>query len=218
MILSFSQKWPASMGKWAGQPTYFVEKVLKSLPDKENYYPALCGNCGWKGMSSICGGGDAIADTGDYSDPCCPKCERETINDYCGVELLNDGYYQQSSVNPKLHTIRAGNRWEAGMDIHFAINPRSKNYFQFAPVMECTSVQEIELRWWKPEHPEQYINDYDDASNMRYCDVYVDGKLMSTGYVKKLAQNDGFDSVEQFFAWFNKDFKGQLIHWSDLRY
>lgn len=197
------------MGEWAGQPTYFVEKVLKSLPDKENYYPALCGNCGWKGMSSICGGGDAIADTGDYSDPCCPKCERETINDYCGVELLNDGYYQQSSVNPKLHTIRAGTRWEAGMDIHFAINPRSKNYFQFAPVMECTGVQEIEIihTGYSPNTPAVYIHNGKSLMNP-----------LSYSEIETLAQNDGFESIEQFFAWFNKDFKGQLIHWSDLRY
>lgn len=28
----------------------------------------------------------------------------------------------------------------------------------------------------------------------------------------------GFDSVKDFFRYFNKDFKGKIIHWTDLKY
>jgi hypothetical protein len=34
----------------------------------------------------------------------------------------------------------------------------------------------------------------------------------------RLARNDGFDSVEDFFSFFPEDFKGKIIHWTDLRY
>lgn len=101
MTLSFSTKWPQHMGEWAGQPNYFVEKILKSLPDSHiNYYPAICGNCGWKGMSSLCGGGGQIADTGDYSDPECPKCCETTIDDYGGLEFGDNGYYSHLDLAP----------------------------------------------------------------------------------------------------------------------
>ena len=36
--------------------------------------------------------------------------------------------------------------------------------------------------------------------------------------MEKLAYNDGFESVEAFFNYFCKDFKGKIIHWTNLRY
>lgn len=41
---------------------------------------------------------------------------------------------------------------------------------------------------------------------------------MLNGLVLELAVNDGFDSDEMFFKWFDKDFDGWLIHWTDKRY
>lgn len=41
---------------------------------KNNYFPAECEHCGFQGCSGEWGGGHAIADTGDYTDPSCPKC------------------------------------------------------------------------------------------------------------------------------------------------
>lgn len=35
---------------------------------------------------------------------------------------------------------------------------------------------------------------------------------------KTLALNDGFESVKQFFQWFNEPFVGKLIHWTDSKY
>lgn len=179
MILSFSQKWPASMGKWAGQPTHFIEKIWAELI-AENLPINL----------------------GDYSD-------------YNDLHLSKFGKdmsdYDKVLISPKLHTIRHDphNRWKPGMKIHPAIGVRTKNYFQFAPVIPCVSVQEIEIihTGYSPNTPVVYVHNGKSLMNP-----------LSYSEIKKLAQNDGFDSVEQFFAWFNKDFKGQLIHWSDLRY
>jgi len=39
-----------------------------------NFYPASCDSCGWFGSSELLEGCHQIADTGDYSDPLCPVC------------------------------------------------------------------------------------------------------------------------------------------------
>lgn len=105
---------------------------------------------------------------------------------------------------PKLHTIRRdeSERWKPGMDIHFVINSRTKDRFQFAPVVKCTSVQRIEV---KHAFPHRY--------------VFIDDRYISSWKeLDALARNDGFESIEDFFKYFNKDFKGRLIHWTNLRY
>jgi len=30
--------------------------------------------------------------------------------------------------------------------------------------------------------------------------------------------NDGFESLQDFFNWFNKPFRGKIIHWTDFKY
>jgi hypothetical protein len=117
-----------------------------------------------------------------------------------------------NSIYPKLHTIRddKNNRWKVGTIIDFFINCRQKNMFRFAPVLPVVSVQEIEIEWYNKEHkkPEWYKN----------VTISVDGFYLNATKIIELAQNDGFDNVEDFFAYFDKDFKGKLIHWTDLKY
>ncbi len=114
---------------------------------------------------------------------------------------------------PKLHTIREdkSNRWRAGMDIHLVINNRTPNRFQFAPVIKCVSVQKIEII---PMDSIELLDLHLEA----FTAVKVDGKILRIKEIQELAINDGFDSVEDFFAYFNKDFTGILIHWTDKRY
>ena len=49
-------------------------------------------------------------------------------------------------------------------------------------------------------------------------DVIIDGRYLNYDEIKILSLNDGFDSVQQFFKWFNKDFEGKIIHWTKLKY
>lgn len=109
------------------------------------------------------------------------------------------------SVNPKHHSMREDkhDRWRPGMKIHPVVFNRTKNQFQFAPVLKCKSIQRIEIAAKADEVPPQ---------------VYVDGRWLTVDEIEQLAKNDGFDSVEHFFEWFNKDFAGKIIHWTDLRY
>lgn len=106
-------------------------------------------------------------------------------------------------VKPKLHTIRedAHDRWKAGNDIHFVINNRTPDRFQFAPVVKCTSTQSIKIK-----HTAAKIH------------VIVDNKILNQSETETLANNDGFESLEDFFKYFNKSFSGKIIHWTDKKY
>lgn len=117
---------------------------------------------------------------------------------------FGDNWDWKPRLHPKLHTIRKdqNDRWRPGMDIHFVINGRTKDRFQFAPVVKCTIVQRIEV---KHAFPHRY--------------VFIDDRyIASWKELDALARNDGFDSIEDFFRYFNEDFKGKLIHWTNLKY
>jgi len=172
------------MGELAGQPNYFIEKIWAGLP--------FCGDT-----------------KTDYYNNCIFNRGKGWDN-----PLVDEGEY--FSFLSKLHTIRrdSNSRWRSGMDIHMVINNRTKNRFQFAPVMECKSVQTIEI-----------------LHALGHALVKIDGEFFGEIYhygfddiheytndLEVLAINDGFPSVEAFFQYFNKDFKGKIIHWTDLKY
>ena len=112
----------------------------------------------------------------------------------------------------KVHSMREDkkNRWKAGILIDFFINVRQKNMYRFAPKIHVVSTQEIEIRYTKKKEPR----------------IFIDGKMFYTSNFSRshdikmlhFAHADGFDSVEEFFDYFNTDFTGKIIHWTDKRY
>lgn len=127
---------------------------------------------------------------------------------------LNKFYHIDGRYNgtPKLHTMRGDekNRWKVGMKIHFNIGVRTKNMFRFAPILTVKSIQKVQIKFI-PTNNGMYI----DGISVY---VYVDDRKLSGNEIKKLAINDGFDSLEDFFEWFNQDFNGKIIHWTNLKY
>ncbi|MEO7977755.1 hypothetical protein [Flavobacterium sp.] len=115
----------------------------------------------------------------------------------------------------KYHTIREDktDRWKAGMKIDFFINVRKKNMFRFAPVLPVVSTQKIKIK-----HGMDYISIWIDDClyEVEHNGFYENYKYEDL--ILELAQNDGFDTVEDYFKYFNKDFKGKIIHWTDKRY
>ena len=118
-------------------------------------------------------------------------------------------------IFPKIHTIREdkSGRWKPGTKINFVINNRSKDRYQFAPVIPCVSVQPIKM------------TRFSDLIEVVIGDSLWKAQINSKGVpyswdiqLQILAQNDGFDSVEDFFAWFNKDYSGKIIHWTKYTY
>lgn len=109
-------------------------------------------------------------------------------------------------VIPKLHTIREdkNNKWKVGNKIHFCINNRTPDRLQFAPVILIKSIQEIEIIYNSLGTPFVYIGE--------------SPWWLNELQIEKLARNDGFKNIQDFFKWFNKDFSGYILHWSNLKY
>lgn len=134
------------------------------------------------------------------------------------LELMADaslkGFYdsEYNGLIIKHHTIRKKGRWKQGIMIDFFINARTPDMFRFAPRLECKSTQDIQIIWSK-EH-ETLVT------------VKIDGKLFYTGSylsninkkMNELAMKDGFQRSEDFFLYFNTDFHGDLIHWTNKKY
>lgn len=112
----------------------------------------------------------------------------------------------------KLHTIRRDEheRWKAGNMIHPVINNRTPKRFQFCPEIPCVSTQKIEI-FYEEKTPNVYIEKQP---------FYYHTKRNTFGEEKmlELAINDGFDSMEDFFNYFNTPFTGKILHWTDKRY
>lgn len=142
------------------------------------------------------------------------------LNNLAHIDILNVDSKMRYSLRdkfgelaPKIHTIRADpkNRWREGIYIHFVINNRTKNRFQFAPILPVKKVQRIVIEW---KECELY------GKKEPFC--WIDGKCICAGFDatnwRLLARNDGFESTDDFFRWFRSDFTGKLIHWTDFSY
>lgn len=110
------------------------------------------------------------------------------------------------NLNPKLHTLRDDehDRWQPGMLIHPIVFNRTKRRFQFAPTMQCVSVQFVRILAadWQVlvQEPHHY-------------------RLLKHDTVETMAINDGFDSTAAFFEYFKNSHSSlKLIHWTDLSY
>ncbi|HEY4326126.1 MAG TPA: hypothetical protein VGN20_19205 [Mucilaginibacter sp.] len=143
--------------------------------------------------------------------------QKMTLNDSLG-DVINptDDQWDAGSCNPlfehqpKLHTIREDkhNRWKAGNLIHFGINIRTPNYLRFAPVTECKSVQQFEIIYYECIDP----------GEGELFEIKIDGRVLNMAEQITLAINDGFENLGDFLEFFNKDFTGKIIHWTDLKY
>lgn len=135
------------------------------------------------------------------------------------IEKFGDNWdsrdFHHNEKYEKLHTIRkdTSNRWKAGNDIHFCINVRTKNQFQFAPTIKCVSTQLIWIKSFeKKVLVENYINDDKTIPDNFYW------KELQADEVYNLIKNDGFDTEDDFWNYFNKGFAGKIIHWTNLKY
>ena len=107
----------------------------------------------------------------------------------------------------KKHTIRIdkNDRWKPGMKIHFATGVRTRLYHQFYECF-CKSVQNIQIVHLR----------YSLLVNKTL--IFIDDRQLSFDEIELLAINDGFEDVSDFLNWFNENFEGKIIHWTDLRY
>jgi hypothetical protein len=102
----------------------------------------------------------------------------------------------------KIHTIRAGQRWQAGEVAHFCVHAGQPTQYEFWPPQPVRLVQSIELT----------------STELR-----VDGRLLPPAELLALAQADGFPTAEAllahpYFVARPLPFLGQLVHWTACRY
>lgn len=149
--------------------------------------------------------------------------KRRFNHEFCREMYTQGGYFIGGDFNtvatqtPKLHTIRAtkGDRWFEGRNIHFIINLRSPKYFQFAPVIQCTGVQDISIIIL-PDEVTVYIDGevfYYVGGITKNCQVVI-GK----DQFERLIKNDGFNNFNEFITFFRPGFTGKIIHWTKLKY
>jgi len=117
----------------------------------------------------------------------------------------------------KKHTIRADkkDRWKAGRIIHHAVNPYSKLRRVFH-VDKCISIQKICIS-------------YTGRQELSGLVIHVNGKRLKADKIKALIINDGVQSISYFINWFFPvdkksgkrlpiQWKGKIIHWTNLKY
>jgi len=115
-------------------------------------------------------------------------------------KLKKTDFENKIKKGEKLHTIRwdSKKRWKIGNKIHFSTGVRTSKYNCFKEGI-CKGIQEIEIK---------------DR------DVWIDGIICTFDEVEYLSINDGFDSIEDFWSWFDQysPFTGKIIHWTKLMY
>ncbi len=127
--------------------------------------------------------------------------------------------FKQPILNgTKIHTIREDktNRWKVGKEIHFATGVRTKQYECFKQGI-CKGVQTIELQYFDKHCSDLHYQIVVDGI-VRKFEIFINGFPADWRKIGLLVKNDGFATKEDFFRWFNKDFIGKIIHWTDYKY
>lgn len=121
---------------------------------------------------------------------------------------------------PKIHTIRESLRMKPGIVMQMATGVRTKNYYQFnkdIPELSlCKSTQGINI--YSPIGDMEGTVFVARGGGTVKEPKHYDFRKLEKEQLQVFALNDGFTSVDQFWKYFNKDFTGQIIHWTDLRY
>jgi len=113
---------------------------------------------------------------------------------------FNDEFIPAILAGTKVHTIREGQRWRAGETAEFYARAQAPDRYAFRPPLPVLLVQEVELT----------------TDGLR-----VDGRLLSPTELLALARADGFATAEALLAFFagkRLPLRGQLVHWTSLRY
>ncbi len=112
--------------------------------------------------------------------------------------FFDEDFYNEKAI-PKYHTIRSGNRWK----VRDKFSPRIWSGKPYASKM-ITISPDIEIKNIYPFELTKY-------------EFILNGQKLGLKELEVVAKNDGLSS-EDFEYWFNsKDFKGQVICWSDIK-
>jgi len=187
----------------SGKPTYFKEKILANVA---NSYEMLT-NFGKATITHAAG-------------------EERRYNRYelsGGIKKLDD-----LVIRPKIHTIREDkhDRWKAGRNIQMVYRgPKYsiKEVFNkdIPQLQKCVSTQKVEFIYEPKKKEGQRLHLVVNGIIKVIARLYQGDILMEVEYYEfahTFAVNDGFDDFSHMLTWFNKDFSGKIIHFTEFRY
>lgn len=163
-----------------GKPTYFPEKILRSLQE---------------------------------------NCEIDIVPYLKELAKHTDLSDSTADLIPKDHTFRldSKNRWKEDNNIHYIINNRTPERFQFAPVMKVTCIQFFEFKHVLgfERLPRLIIR---NRSGHIIRSLHPDNHFEYLTEIDNIAKRDGFPSWDEFLGYFREDCSGKIIHWTHNSY
>lgn len=135
-----------------------------------------------------------------------------------GVPLKRDKF------QPKKHTLREDkkDRWKEGKVIHFIINNRTPNRFQFMPILPVLSTQKVVISQFEDTITKFKYRTVKIGDTWKWSNTIFSQE--SESKILEFVKNDGFDDIDSFFDYFFPK-KGKLlvkelklIHWTPLKY
>ena len=122
-------------------------------------------------------------------------------------------------IQPKIHTIRTDkhDKIHAGTFFKPCIKTKDGSLYQFAPALEVVSIQRIVIAYIHGKENFPFISIQDE----NYREVKKLSPVQHFNYITELdriAKNSGFDSVEKFLKFFNKNTVKKIIHWTKFKY
>ncbi|TFD92581.1 hypothetical protein E2605_18655 [Dysgonomonas capnocytophagoides] len=138
----------------------------------------------------------------------------------------NTDFVNKIDDKVKIHSIREdkANRWKPKILIHLTTGARTKYYDCFNE-LECISTQSIDIEEMIMTdagkcyvYTEKITHKNWSEEFSKVFKVTIDGRVLTSAEIDTLARNDGFNSTHDFFRWFNGNFIGKIIHWTDFKY
>ena len=199
----FSTVWPERMGDLAGQPTRFPEKILAGIMMEDGYVKHGIGDC------------VRVMEPAGY------KCDLGIIDNRTHTHLPNGkivpftGGELKPNYIPKTTTIRSNyDYWKSKegqliQPFFWAGKPRKSKQVVFCPQMRLKKVRFIRILHMEGRNV--YIGEKEGDEMPFYIDDEITGGSYGDDDMQRFAHDEGFNSVDDFFKWFNKDFDGALL-------
>jgi hypothetical protein len=193
MILPYSHKFNSKLPIIGDQPTDFLNKIWRGLivNDLANY------------------------DQYDYL----MQGANQKFKDHEEKIFFNDNIKKSNTI--KIHTMRKDitDFWQTNKSINSFYFTSRPHMTKIHPTLPVVNIQKIKIVH-DLEHVTVIIFSGTEISMMKKI-IKVGKNFLMPDHddsILKMAQNDGFLNLKQFFTFFNKDWEGKIIHWTNKMY
>ncbi len=145
----------------------------------------------WKSLGNEFVENEAIKIAASFTD-----LRKDSISDFGAMKDIH--FDKIMSFNPKHHTIRKGYRWKVGDKFSPRVwsgKPYVSKQIIIAPDIEIKKI-------------------WDFSRDLISDKYYLNGHEIDADKLELIAKNDGLN-IEDFKAWINKPFLGQILCWNE---